>query len=338
MALGKKVALIRSTGKYVDDKPNRRKQLDKLGFVWRARAAPKSAAGSPDISFDQVYEALVVYKSEVDGSGTVPADFTVPDSDPWPENTRGLPLGASLNKYRSAKFLKANPEAAEKLRQIGFAPNSKKTSANDIRFNNVVNALKRYQEIYGDMMVPQPFTVPDSSSDWPQETWGLRLGARVNAIRSQGTFIKTSPERRQTLDDLGFVWTPPESEKRKRGRKSKAEKEREDMEAVAMATGSPVPSEDDDSSDADSFASSFDFSSITGEPDGEESISPTWGLEGGRELEDMVASSKEDTSQQEEVEYKPEITLRESLAEARRRAIEAGIIEEVYVVISILCA
>jgi len=329
MALGKKVALIRSTGKYVDDKPNRRKQLDTLGFVWRARASPKSAAGTPDITFDQIFEALVVYKNTVSGDGplSVPVDFTVPDSDPWPENTRGLPLGTSLSKFRSAKFLKANPDAAEKLREVGFVTDSK-VSANDIRFNNVFTALKRYQDIYGDMMVPQPFTVPNNSGDWPEETWGLRLGARVNAIRSQGTFVKTNPERRQMLDDLGFVWSPPESERRKRGRKSKAEQERQDMEAVAAAGGSPIPSDEEDAADADAFVSSFDFSSIAGEPDGEEAISPTWGLEGGRDLQDMVATAKEEASQPAEVEYQPELTLGESLADAKRRAIEAGIIEE----------
>lgn len=323
MPLGKKVALIRSTGKYVDDKPNRRKQLDKLGFVWMARAAPKSAA---DITFNQVFEALAVYKKEIDDSGSVPADFTVPDSDPWPEKTRGLPLGSCLSKFRSGKFLNANPEAAEKLRKLGFIEDIK-VSANDIRFSNVIVALKRYEEIYGDMMVPQPFTVPESSGDWPEETWGLRLGARVNAIRSQGTFINANPERRQILDDMGFVWSPPENERRKRGRKSKAEKEREDMEAVALATGSPLPSEDEDA-DADSFASSFDFSSITGEPDGEESISPTWGFEGGKELQEMVVAAKEEASQAEEIVYKPEMTLAESLATAKKNALEIGIIEE----------
>ncbi|CAJ1930515.1 unnamed protein product [Cylindrotheca closterium] len=329
MPLGKKVALIRSEGKYVDDKPNRRAQLDKLGFVWRARASPKSAAGTPDITFDQIFEALVAYKKEVSGSGplSVPVDFTVPDSEPWPESTRGLPLGTSLSKLRSPKFLKANPEAAARLGEIGFVTDSK-VSANDIRFNNVFTALKRYQEIYGDMLVPQPFTVPNRSGDWPEETWGLRLGARVNAIRSQGTFVKTNPARRQMLEDLGFVWSPPESERRKRGRKSKAEYERETMEAVASVAGSPVSSDDEETADADAFVSSFDFSSIAGEPDGEESISPTWGLEKGRDVEDMAAAITEEASQPAEVEYKPELTLGESLAQAKRNAIEIGIIRE----------
>lgn len=333
MQLGKRVAAIRSTGKYVDENPTRRKQLDKLGFIWRARAATKSAVDNEDVPFDQIFDALVVYRNEVKPSGalTVPIDFTVPDSAPWPESTRGLPLGRSVSMFRSKSFLKNNPEAAEKLMDIGFQTDSK-TSANDVRFQNVYVALKRYKETYGDLLVPQPFEVPDKSEDWPKETWGLRLGARVNAIRSQGTFVKSDPDKKQMLDDLGFVWSPPESERRKRGRKTKEQKEQEEMEAAAQASRSIVNDMDgnDDSSDIDSFVSSFDFSSISGEYDNEESLSPTWGLEGGRELQDVVAVAKEEAARQaEEEEYKPELTLSESLAEAKRRAIEVGIVEEV---------
>jgi hypothetical protein len=31
----------------------------------------------------------------------------------------------------------------------------------------------------------------------------MRLGIRVNAIRSQQTFIRNNPERRKILEDLG---------------------------------------------------------------------------------------------------------------------------------------
>lgn len=334
MQLGKKVGAIRSTGKYVDEKPNRKKQLDQLGFVWRARATSKSAVDDAVVPFEQIFEALVVYRGEVAPTGplNVPKDFTVPDCPPWPEKTRGLPLGSFVTKLRSKVFLKEHPDAAEKLKEIGFLSDTK-TTANDVRFMNVFYALKRYKETYGDLMVPQPFEVPGNSDDWPEETWGLRLGARVNAIRSQGTFVKSDPERRRMLDDLGFVWSPPESERRKRGRKSKAEKEQEEMDAVASATGFRTADGEDDGtengSDIDSFVSSFDLSSITGASSSEEPISPTWGLEGGRELQDIVTAAKEEAAQQAaQDEYKPEATLDESLAEAKRRAIEVGIVVE----------
>jgi hypothetical protein len=226
MQLGKKVGAIRSTGKYVDEKPNRRKQLDQLGFVWRARATANSAVDNAVVPFEQIIEALVVYRNEVKPTGalSVPTDFTVPDSSPWPDRTRGLPLGRSIAKLRSKSFLKDNPDAAQKLQEIGFLTDAKadaKTSANDVRFMNVYNALKRYKETYGDMLVPQPFEVPDKSEDWPEETWGLRLGARVNAIRERlSNLIQKDGKCCMTWDSYG-VHQNPNVEKEDASRKQK---------------------------------------------------------------------------------------------------------------------
>jgi hypothetical protein len=337
MKLGHKVGQIRSTGKFIDNNQRRREKLDRLGFIWRVRAETK-ATDSSDIPFDQIYDALVVYQKvfKIQGALTVPLQFTVPESYPWPGNTRGLPLGSCIEKIRTKSFLKNHPGAEEKLTKIGFQVDTK-VAANDIRFQNVFDGLKRYKEIYGDLLVPQPFEVPDKSSDWPAETWGLRLGARVNAIRSQGTFVNTSPERRQMLDDLGFVWSPPESERRKRGRKSKAEKELEEKEQLeadalkvaAFRRSEPETERREEAPELDSFVSSFDFSSISSDVDGEESISPTWGLEGGREFQDVVAAAKEEAAQQAaQDDYKPPRTLAESLSEAKERAIACGVIQE----------
>jgi len=334
MPLGKKVSQIRSEGKYVENNEKRRQQLEKLGFIWRLRSEAKSAEGKAEISFDQIYEALKVYRDEVQPTGPldVPSEYTVPDSQPWPEHLRGLPLGRSVQTVRSKSFLKANPGAEEKLKAIGFQL-STKMAANDIRFQNVYIALKCYKEIYGDLLVPQPFEVPSDSPDWPKATWGLRLGARVNAIRSQGTFVKTNPERRELLDEIGFVWTQPENEKRKRGRRSKAEIEAEDAKRAQEAekAAATKTTEDFDDDDLDSFVASFDFSgtdSSEAAPE-EDSISPTWGFETGSEFQDLIASAQGEASKHSsQEEYSPPQTLEESLADAKRRAIEVGIIKE----------
>jgi len=336
MPLGKRVSQIRSEGKYIENNDRRRQQLDKLGFVWRLRSETQSAVDSVDISFDQIYEALKVYRNEVQPSGplTVPAEFTVPETGRWPESLRGLPLGRSVQKIRTEAYLKEHPEAEEKLNSIGFQL-SAKIAANDVRFDNVYAALKRYVEIYGDLMVPQPFEVPSDTQDWPKATWGLRLGARVNAIRSQGTFVKSDPERRKMLDDLGFVWTPPEGEGRKRGRKSKSEIEEEDAKrAIEIESlqddSSPVGRLDFDDDDLDSFVASFDFSGTDSSEEPEEAdniAGRTWGFEEGAEFQEVIAAAKEEAAQNAADEYKPPKSLEESLAAARQRALDVGIIE-----------
>ena len=63
------------------------------------------------------------------------------------------------------------------------------------KFQLIYEALIVYKSIYNDLYVPQTFIVP-SAEPWPESLWDLKLGARINAIRSQGTFISNSPERR----------------------------------------------------------------------------------------------------------------------------------------------
>jgi hypothetical protein len=349
MKLGQKVGSIRNNGLYISNNEQRRQQLEKLGFVWRVRAATKSAVDSKDytIPFDQIYDALVVYRNEIKPSGplTVPVEFTVPDADPWPENTRGLPLGRSVEQLRSNSYLKQYPGAKEKLQEIGFETD-KKLSANDARFQAVYLALERYKDIYGDLLVPQPFVVPTNSDDWPKESWGLRLGARVNAIRSQGTFVKDNAEREDMLDALGFVWTPPEKDVKKRGRKSLEEidlEEKEILEATRLGqnlagTGSPMTvggyvGESEEDMDGDNaFFGSFDFSdkSRDGTTAGEaQPGAKTWGLEAGRQYDgSTMAAPREESNDDIEEEYISPRTLGESLAEARQRALESGIIED----------
>ena len=118
---------------------------------------------------------------------------------------------------RNKSFSKANPEIYIPLEELGVQLDVK-AAVNDNRFQRVFDALVRYKEIYGDLLVPQPFVIREESDEWPESTWGLRLGARVNAIHSQGTFVNTKPERCSQFDDIGFVWGPPPSERR-RGQK-----------------------------------------------------------------------------------------------------------------------
>jgi len=336
LKLGQKVAAIRSTGKYVHNE-QRRKTLDDMGFVWRLRAESSSKEkDTKNLSFDQIYSALVAYREIVqDGKGSlnIPNNFEVPDCDPWPNNVRGLPLGRKLASIRSKSFLTANPGANEKLKAIGFQLDGK-IAANDARFQIVYDALKYYKEIYNDLLVPQPFVVPAKSKEWPEHTWGLRLGARVNAIRSQGTFINSNPERRQLLDDLGFVWSPTKTERDdRRGRRRKEEAEAMDAKTKAMEKQEDITAEKEqvtqtaDTTLESLFNGDFDFSSDAppGMMDDGRNESPSWGLESGRRLEDVAKMAEEEAQATEE--YKPPKNLAESLAEAAERAADVGVIE-----------
>jgi len=321
LKLGQRVASIRSTGKYVDDDDERRKVLDDMGFLWRLRAP--SPDKKVDVTFEQIYDALVTYRKEIqtDESLTVPTNFIVPNYDPWPEASRGMPLGKKIPTVRSKAYLKANPGAKEKLSEIGFEFDGK-VAANDARFNNVYDALVRYKEINGDLLVPQPFIVAEGSSDWEERFWGLRLGARVNAIRSQGTFVKTNPSRKELLNKLGFEWELPSAGK-KRGRKKKTEVEALSGPAppglLDGATETPVEEKNEDPEVAPAVpVYRENVFKVGNEPD-----APTWGFE-DEEVEKQATLEQ----QAAEEEFRPAKNLNTTLTEAAAMAKSVGVIED----------
>jgi len=234
LKLGQRVAQIRSTGKYTSSSPMRREILDSMGFLWRLRA-PSSAGGPPpsadrvpgvSATLPQIFAALEQYK-ELRGNLEIEKNFCVPDLEEWPLECRGLPLGQEVSAIRSKSYLRTQPGSVrDKLVTMGLNLDGK-MAANDARYERVLRALRIYKEKQGDLLVSQPWQVP-TGDEWPEDLWELRLGARVNAIRSQGTFVKNHPKRKEELTELGFVWEPPSGVlggKKKRGRKRKVENE-----------------------------------------------------------------------------------------------------------------
>ena len=146
MKLGQRVAAIRSTGKYVQNNESRRKILDDMGFLWRLRA-PSPGKKLDGIAFEQVYDALRTYREQVQPEGAldIPSNYVVPDCQPWPISTRGLPLGKILPTVRSKAYLKNHPEVEDKLNKLGFPPEGKAV-ASDLRYQRVYEALVKYKE------------------------------------------------------------------------------------------------------------------------------------------------------------------------------------------------
>ena len=224
LKLGQRVASIRATGRYVDDE-SRRSILDAMGFEWRLRRP--SASQQAEIvaePFDVLVTALEVYQSEIN-SDPVPSTFVVPNADPWPPSCRGLPLGARVEALRDPDHpYFEGPDLAEReatlvalgaLKPSGEAGGRTERQSTAKRFEIVYAALEAFKAVYGHLNVQQTFVVP-SSNDWPEDAWAMKLGSRVNAIRSHGTFLKRHPERRARLRDLGLDLNdapPPPPEK-----------------------------------------------------------------------------------------------------------------------------
>jgi hypothetical protein len=193
MKLGITVNTIRARGNYLsDDKPERKEWLDEIGFVW----------DDLERRWDVAQTALIIYKEE-HGDLLVPYAFVIPSIAPWAEETWGMNLGNTVSDIRSqGQYLSDDkPERKEWLDEMGFV-------WDDLvrRWEAAQTALTVYKEENGNLNVTREFVIP-SSAPWAEETWGMNLGSIVDTIRHQGIYLSDDkPERKEWLDEMGFVW------------------------------------------------------------------------------------------------------------------------------------
>ena len=113
-----------------------------------------------------------------------------------------MKLGNRVHHIRASEHhVKDHPERRAELDAMGFV-----WGEFERRWEEVRAALLAYQEVHGDLEVPQSFVVP-SEAPWAEEAWGMKLGSRVDKIRCQEHYVKHHPERRAELDTMGFRWT-----------------------------------------------------------------------------------------------------------------------------------
>jgi hypothetical protein len=114
-----------------------------------------------------------------------------------------MKLGAEATSHR-LKYRRGTMDAADELAlsKLGFAFDN-----NDWKWaHRVQSAFITYKEAHGDLNVSQEFEVP-SIAPWAEETWGMTLGKTVSMIRMRGDYLSDDkPERKEWLDEIGFVW------------------------------------------------------------------------------------------------------------------------------------
>ena len=110
MLLGYRVNSIRQKEIYVKDHPERRAELDAMGFVW----------DDYERRWEEVRAALRAYK-ELHDDLEVPVAFVVPSEAPWAEEAWGVQLGSRVSNIRaSEQFVKDHPERRAELDALGF--------------------------------------------------------------------------------------------------------------------------------------------------------------------------------------------------------------------------
>jgi hypothetical protein len=108
------VDTIRNSEHYVKHHPERRAELDALGFVW----------DDMERRWEEVRAALLAYQ-EVHGDLEVPHAFVVPSEAPWPEEAWEMKIGdRGDNIRRREDHVKDHPERRAELDALGFRWNS----------------------------------------------------------------------------------------------------------------------------------------------------------------------------------------------------------------------
>lgn len=128
----------------------------------------------PDFVFEDVVEALVLYKELYGGFDSVEEDeFVVPE--PVEESLR-------LSPFELAAMNDDGPEDLDDM---------------DAPWGDD-----------DDEGLDDKFSVT-ASNDWPEHLAGMKLGQIVSRIREGGLEVKHLPERKEKLDEIGFEWGDP---------------------------------------------------------------------------------------------------------------------------------
>jgi hypothetical protein len=187
MRLGGTVQAIRSgylgAGQY-------QRELEELGFVWDFFESEWS---------ERILPALEVFR-QLNGHCRVPKAFVVPSDEKWPEQSRGLKLGNTVNQIRT-KGTYAAQVARDKSRllEVGFV-----WDFNEAQWRErILPAWEVFYKVHGHCRVPRWFVVP-SEAPWTVEAHGMTLGNSVWSIRERGGYFDHAVRSMDALAAIEF--------------------------------------------------------------------------------------------------------------------------------------
>jgi hypothetical protein len=167
-------------------------RLEAIDFVWDVNEYKWT---------ERILPALTAFAAKF-GHCELPASFVVPSDPAWPKRAWKLNLGKCVHNIRVLDiFNKQTQRDAAQLEAIGFVWGSREHRWNTI----ILPALEAFAAEHGHCEVPIAFIVP-STSPWPREAWGLKLGNCVGSIRSNGNYAAQTERDAARLEAIDFVW------------------------------------------------------------------------------------------------------------------------------------
>lgn len=202
LKLGAAVSYVRKWPR-LDDQV--REELDALGFIWNTRH---------HYIRETIIPALEDYQSVHGHKVLPPPSYCIPKID---DQTKNWSLGYYIAQVQSrdqhsTPKTALPPDIRTRLKSLGVLfdkPTSRTRSRDDglgITWSqlDLLAVLRVYRQIYGDMLIPTDFVIPENDPAWPARK-NRKLGRQVVMLRQRRHSIPQVFEERLT-QELGFVW------------------------------------------------------------------------------------------------------------------------------------
>ncbi|KDO25666.1 hypothetical protein SPRG_08965 [Saprolegnia parasitica CBS 223.65] len=206
LPLGRFVSRLRHGSKQL--RPDRLRDLDTIGFLWRLRGSGSRCRVrwpyDPDtqirpVAFDALIEALVTFQ-RLHGHLDVPDGFVVPDDAAWPAAAHHVVLNCVIPLLR-AQLYELTDADAERVHAAGIV-----TDLPD--FAMLLRLITIYRQVFGTGAIPRDFVVPPTTGDdWPDAWRGLALGDLAWSLGLKARVLDTV--RRARLHATGYVFNSP---------------------------------------------------------------------------------------------------------------------------------
>eukprot|EP00529_Nitzschia_sp_RCC80_P008070 CAMPEP_0113486452 /NCGR_PEP_ID=MMETSP0014_2-20120614/25004_1 /TAXON_ID=2857 /ORGANISM="Nitzschia sp." /LENGTH=1315 /DNA_ID=CAMNT_0000380125 /DNA_START=307 /DNA_END=4254 /DNA_ORIENTATION=+ /assembly_acc=CAM_ASM_000159 len=201
--------------------PERKQKLDELGFVWSLRTK------RVEDNWNQMFQQLVAYKEE-HGDCLVPSRYEANlKLAKWVETQRQESKKATDGRSTNPRLTE---ERKRRLESIGFEWKVKQKMKRyyDKRWDSMFDRLVAFKQANGHCMVPKRYATDPQLGTWVhtqriqyrtkyrKPTKNVALSEEeVSALKSCGDEVtyRLTDERRQRLEDIGFVWSAREGEK-----------------------------------------------------------------------------------------------------------------------------
>lgn len=184
--LGRQILSIRSAGSFINDHPNRREQLDSMGFRWmdsqsKIRNSKSQVNATIAARFKEVLNGLISDANIQDAVNGKPLSLFNGVS----ESLHNFPFAEAYRDHlKSGRFFSSVRDVQELLNFAALWAGQFRVRGDvAISFADLLHCFSTYFDLHGSCQISRAFVVP-STGDWPAACRGRNLFALEQSFRN----------------------------------------------------------------------------------------------------------------------------------------------------------